>query len=114
MQLRFPAFSSVRGPKPPAVELALSHALVGRFPQAFPELAALLATPGTELEEIKGSLRKCMADKVAGQHASSICGLSLTELRELLFELSKKRLSSEQRRRRADYLTRMRNRDFGF
>lgn len=114
MQLRFPAFPSRGGTKPPPVELALSHALVGRFPQAFPELAALLATPGTELEEIKGSLRRCIAEQTTGQHASSVCGLSLTELRELLGELSRKRLSAEQKRRRADYLTRMRNRDFGF
>jgi hypothetical protein len=96
------------------IELALAQALVARLPGQFPSLAAILAADSPEIAELKQSLLQCLNDDALGKTASGLCGLSLSELWELVGELSRRRLSAEQKRRRAEYLTRMRNREFGF
>lgn len=114
VQLRFPNLPDLSCAMPLEPEAALLRALAVGHPREFPALVALLASPARELRQVRASLRRCFAEPAKLQLASTVCGLSLGELNELVGELSKKRLSSEQRRRRADYLTRLRNRDFGF
>ena len=114
-QLRFPLLSLTNHTeRQDLVELALAQALVARLPGQFPALAALLSGDGPELTQVKRSVLSCLNDDTLGRAASGVCGLSLPELRDLLGELSRRRLSSEQKKRRADYLTRLRNREFGF
>lgn len=86
---------------------ALLELLRQRFPGDDVQLQG-----GPPDEALLTALESCLGSSPAGDR--SICGLSLAELRRLLALSNRKRATQEEKRERAQLLTRLRNVSFGF
>lgn len=100
--VRFPGSASAEDRRRALVEL-----LRRRFPT---DDVQLEQSPPDEA--LLSALESCLGHSTAGDR--SICGLSLAELRRLLALSNKKRATQDEKRERAQLLTRLRNVSFGF